>query len=426
MGQICSILTCALLFLITSGISKRQHNENNPEKQLYNQNATADDHAMKQNTANTLTGKGINDEHCLQSRNLPESNKIDVFYINLDRSIDRRKFMENQLKFYKLNHTNRIRAVTIRDVVIPHEISAQKDCLTASNLTIAYLTSSKLFNFGNSAYYGNSGGPGISGVGTPGNSFEKFRTFFEVSRSIPSTAATSATSAGAGSNSTDPSTPSVSLISSIASTLSSAATTSIAATATATTAAATISSPSSSSSSSSSPYKIVITELCGRPKNSRRELIVTISHLIAIKTAINAVSSPPKRENIKNIKNIKNIDTIKAVDSISTPISSHTTATTTTKDTTTTTATKDTTDTTDSTTTTTTTADSPYALILEDDTQIAFETDFLALAESAPKGFGILQLVTSNDYDVKSLLKDYTRDNRCEGCAGVGKTDLGP
>jgi alpha-tubulin suppressor-like RCC1 family protein len=33
-------------------------------------------------------------------------------------------------------------------------------------------------------------------------------------------------------------------------------------------------------------YKILITALCGRPRNSRRELVVTISHLMAIRAAI--------------------------------------------------------------------------------------------------------------------------------------------
>ena len=55
---------------------------------------------------------------------------------------------------------------------------------------------------------------------------------------------------------------------------------------------------------------------------------------------------------------------------------------------------------------------SNYALILEDDTNIAFDTDFLEMAEMAPKGFGVLQLVTSNDHDVRSLINDYETNRR--------------
>ena len=189
------------------------------------------------------------------------STKIDAFYINLDRSLDRRKYMENQLKFYGMDHTNRIRAVTVKDVIVPHELSVAKECLSVSNLTIGFLTSSKVFNSDLS-----------SNIET--NLLPKL-------------------------NVTD-----------------------------------------------ISPYKIVVTELCGRPKNTRRELIVTLSHLQAIKTAIYSKST------------------------------------------------------------------SNYALILEDDTNIAFDTDFLAMAETAPKGFGVLQLVTSNDHDVRSLINDYESNRR--------------
>ena len=189
------------------------------------------------------------------------STKIDAFYINLDRSLDRRKYMENQLKFYGMDHTNRIRAVTIKDVIVPHEISVARECLSVSNLTIGFLTSSKVFN------------SDLSGATEKDESSKHNQTDI-------------------------------------------------------------------------SPYKIIVTELCGRPKNTRRELIVTLSHLQAIKTAIHSKS------------------------------------------------------------------DSPYALILEDDTSIAFDTDFLAMAEMAPKGFGVLQLVTSNDYDVRSLINDYEKNSR--------------
>lgn len=43
-----------------------------------------------------------------------------------------------------------------------------------------------------------------------------------------------------------------------------------------------------------------------------------------------------------------------------------------------------------------TTATSRYALIIEDDVHFPFDIDFEALANTAPKGFGILQLFNSN------------------------------
>ena len=177
--------------------------------------------------------------------------KPDVFYINLDRSTDRRRYMERQLAFYGYTNVQRIRAVTIKDVVVPQEVSRQQDCQTASNLTTAFVTRARMFN-------------------------------------------------------------------------------------------------NRSSSSSSSPltppdYKIMVKTLCGRPKNTRRELIVTISHLHALRAAVNTRSS------------------------------------------------------------------SPYALILEDDMNIGFDVDFHAMALAAPAGFGILQLVTSNDYDVKYLWERYLK-----------------
>lgn len=54
-------------------------------------------------------------------------------------------------------------------------------------------------------------------------------------------------------------------------------------------------------------------------------------------------------------------------------------------------------------------ASNPYALILEDDLQFAVEIDFGALIASAPASFGILQLVTSNDYAVLELWRVYMR-----------------
>jgi GR25 family glycosyltransferase involved in LPS biosynthesis len=87
--------------------------------------------------------------------------------------------------------------------------------------------------------------------------------------------------------------------------------------------------------------KILIDALCGRPRNNKHELTVTVSHLQALRTAVNSIS------------------------------------------------------------------ESPYALILEDDMQFAFDVDYHALAASAPKDFAILQLVTSNDQNLKYLWKKY-------------------
>jgi len=87
--------------------------------------------------------------------------------------------------------------------------------------------------------------------------------------------------------------------------------------------------------------RVIIEGLCGRPKNSKRELTVTASHLQALRAAVNSVSS------------------------------------------------------------------SPYALILEDDMRLGFDIDFHALAMSAPSDFTMLQLITSNDYDVKYLWEMY-------------------
>ncbi len=87
--------------------------------------------------------------------------------------------------------------------------------------------------------------------------------------------------------------------------------------------------------------RVFIDGLCGRPRNSKKELTVTASHLNALRTAVNSGS------------------------------------------------------------------ESSYALILEDDLEFAFDIDFHALAASAPPGFAILQLVTSNDGNLQYLWKKY-------------------
>jgi GR25 family glycosyltransferase involved in LPS biosynthesis len=53
---------------------------------------------------------------------------------------------------------------------------------------------------------------------------------------------------------------------------------------------------------------------------------------------------------------------------------------------------------------------SRYALIIEDDVSLPFNIDFDALARSAPKGFGILQLFNSNIDSMTKLWKMYQKD----------------
>eukprot|EP00607_Mallomonas_marina_P003912 CAMPEP_0182436526 /NCGR_PEP_ID=MMETSP1167-20130531/82032_1 /TAXON_ID=2988 /ORGANISM="Mallomonas Sp, Strain CCMP3275" /LENGTH=360 /DNA_ID=CAMNT_0024628791 /DNA_START=68 /DNA_END=1147 /DNA_ORIENTATION=- len=90
--------------------------------------------------------------------------------------------------------------------------------------------------------------------------------------------------------------------------------------------------------------RVLITGLCGRPKNKIKELAVTASHLTAIYNAIYSPSSKDK---------------------------------------------------------------SQYALIVEDDIKIAFDIDLEALVASAPKSFTTLQLFTSNEKSVKMLHEQY-------------------
>ena len=58
-----------------------------------------------------------------------------------------------------------------------------------------------------------------------------------------------------------------------------------------------------------------------------------------------------------------------------------------------------------------TTATSRYALIVEDDVYFPFDVDFQALALSAPKGFGILQLFNSNQGSMQSTWERYAQNN---------------
>ncbi len=56
------------------------------------------------------------------------------------------------------------------------------------------------------------------------------------------------------------------------------------------------------------------------------------------------------------------------------------------------------------------TATSRYALIIEDDVFFPFDVDWNALAESAPPGFGILQLFNSNANTMAATWNKFTRD----------------
>lgn len=57
------------------------------------------------------------------------------------------------------------------------------------------------------------------------------------------------------------------------------------------------------------------------------------------------------------------------------------------------------------------TAKSKYALIIEDDVELLFDIDFEAMAATAPKDFGILQLFNSNKVTMLHTWKRYNADN---------------
>jgi GR25 family glycosyltransferase involved in LPS biosynthesis len=170
-----------------------------------------------------------------------EDRNMDVFWVNLERSVERKNFMSAQLAFYGLEATNRINAMTPNSVLIPEELSNNIDCKTLDNKTS--------LNF-----------PNMTIPTQPGHA------------------------------------------------------------------------------------KAVLLSNCGRKKNRKREVAVTISHLNTIRRAIYEGNSSNK-----------------------------------------------------------------YALILEDDLQFAADIDFKDLIASAPADFGILQLVTSNDYAVLELWRVFTR-----------------
>jgi len=93
-------------------------------------------------------------------------------------------------------------------------------------------------------------------------------------------------------------------------------------------------------------HRVFVDGHCGRPKNSKRELTTTTSHLGALYAATHAPN---------------------------------------------------------------TTTSSPYALILEDDLELAFEIDWPLFYQSLPPDAVMLQLVTSNERDVAILYSKYKK-----------------
>lgn len=170
---------------------------------------------------------------------------LDIYWINLDHSVSRRKFMEEQFSYYGMYNSHRIRALTPKDLYIPPDIATQDMC------------------------------GGIS----------------------DSTKATNLQDMKQDKN-------------------------------------------------RSSDFRVLVAFHCGRKKNTKRELTVTSSHLRAIRAAIYANNSKP------------------------------------------------------------------YALILEDDLQFAFDIDFKKLIENAPADFAMLQLITSNERDITTLWNSYFKNQR--------------
>lgn len=170
------------------------------------------------------------------------SNTIDVFWINLEKSVDRKLHMIRQLKYYGLEYQNRVRAYSPQNFYIPELLTSPYDCQTLSD--------------------------------------EGLKDSFRMHPLRKN-------------------------------------------------------------------QKFIVQTLCGRRKNTMKDLAVTVSHLYAIREAI-----------YKGKKRNK------------------------------------------------------YALILEDDLQFSFGVDFLGLIESAPKDFGVLQLITSNLYSVNNLWKVFQRHKK--------------
>ena len=175
-----------------------------------------------------------------------EDPKMDIFWVNLESSTERKTFMMKQFSFYGLDSSGRTNAITPDRVFIPEELSSPIECVSLANQSI----------------------PNLSQLNESTNN----------------------------------------------------------------------------TSSTSTNIQTILLTHCGRKKNKRKEIVVTISHLNTIRKAIYEGNS------------------------------SH-----------------------------------PYALMLEDDLQFALEIDFASLISTAPSDFGVLQLVTSNDYAVLELWRVYQR-----------------
>ena len=59
-----------------------------------------------------------------------EPAKMDVFWVNLQRSVERKAFMLKHLEYYGLDPSNRINAFTPDRVIIPEQLSSAADCVT--------------------------------------------------------------------------------------------------------------------------------------------------------------------------------------------------------------------------------------------------------------------------------------------------------
>jgi hypothetical protein len=65
---------------------------------------------------------------------------------------------------------------------------------------------------------------------------------------------------------------------------------------------------------------------------------------------------------------------------------------------------------------------SDVALIMEDDVKLLFHINFTALIETAPKDFGILQLVTSNEEAIQTVWSTYKQTQPSTNNSGLSST----
>jgi GR25 family glycosyltransferase involved in LPS biosynthesis len=82
-------------------------------------------------------------ESCKDLTQIKENNaKIDVFWINLDASVARRKYMERQLAHFGFTNNYRITAATPRDLLLPTRLAHPDLCNFLSEATIQEFTKS--------------------------------------------------------------------------------------------------------------------------------------------------------------------------------------------------------------------------------------------------------------------------------------------